>query len=87
MSGWDELDGAIAPAEPDQKTIDINILIARVFGTEDGQKVLTWLRNSYLEQPCWQPGADSSLGQWREGQNSVIRNLEARIRKAKNDDR
>lgn len=87
MSGWDDLEGNPAPVEQDQKQIDLNILIARTFGTEDGEKVLAWMRRFYLEQPCWQPGAESSYGQWREGQNAVIRDIEARIRKAKTNDR
>ena len=87
MSGWDDLEGSPAPVEQDQKQIDLNILMARTFGTEDGEKVLAWMRRFYLEQPCWQPGAESSYGQWREGQNAVIRDIEARIRKAKTNDR
>ena len=87
MSGWDDLEGGPAPIEQDQKQIDLNILMARTFGTEDGEKVLAWMRRFYLEQPCWQPGAESSYGQWREGQNAVIRDIEARIRKAKTNDR
>lgn len=87
MSGWDDLESDFAPVEQDQKQIDMNILMARTFGTDDGEKVLAWMRQFYLEQPCWQPGADTSFGQWREGQNAVIRDIEARIRKAKTNDR
>ena len=83
MSGWDDLEAGAAPVEQDQTQIDLNILMARTFGSDDGVKVLAWMRRFYLEQPCWQPGADSSFGQWREGQNTVIRDIEARIRKAK----
>lgn len=81
---WEDLEEA-APPEPGQATIDINLLMARTFGSDEGQKVLAWMREFYLEQPCWQPGADASLGQWREGQNAVIRDIEARIRKARNE--
>ena len=87
MSGWDDLESDFAPVEQDQKQIDMNILMARTFGTDYGKKVLAWMRQFYLEQPCWQPGADASFGQWREGQNAVIRDIEARIRKAKTNDR
>ena len=87
MSGWDDLESDFAPVEQDQKQIYMNILMARTFGTDDGEKVLAWMRRFYLEQPCWQPGADASFGQWREGQNAVIRDIEARIRKAKTNDR
>jgi len=84
MSGWDDLEGGTQAIELDQKHIDINLLFARTFGTEEGQKVLAWLRDTYLEQPSWQPGADSSFGMFREGQNSIVRDIESRIRRAKN---
>ena len=83
MSGWDDLEEAPTVAREDQKQIDLNVLMSRTFGSEDGKKVLAWMRKFYLEQPCWQPGAESSFGQWREGQNTVVRDIEARIRKAK----
>ena len=81
---WADLEGDTQAIELDQKHVDINLLFARTFGTEEGQKVLAWLRDNYLENPSWQPGADSSFGHWREGQNSVIREIEARIKRAKN---
>lgn len=84
MSGWEDLEGDTQPIELDQKHVDINLLIARTFGTEEGQKVLIWLRETFLEQPTWQPGAEDSFGHWRSGQNTVIRELEARIKRAKN---
>jgi hypothetical protein len=83
MSGWDELEAQVSVQEDDLPKMDIDLLMARAFGTEEGMKVLAWMREKYLEQPCWHPGADASLGQWREGQNAVIRDIEARIRKAK----
>lgn len=83
MSGWEDLEGDTEAIELDQKHIDINLLIARTFATEEGQKVLSWLRETFLEQPTWQPGAEDSFGHWRSGQNTVIRELEARIKRAK----
>jgi hypothetical protein len=82
MSGWDDLEGS-QEFEPDQKGVDLNLMFARTFGTDEGKRVLAWMREFYLEQPCWQPGTDQSLGVFREGQNSVIRDIETRIRKAK----
>jgi hypothetical protein len=82
MAGWDDLEGS-EPFEPDQKGVDLNLMFARTFGTDEGKRVLAWMREFYLEQPCWQPGTDQSLGVFREGQNSVIRDIETRIRKAK----
>jgi hypothetical protein len=83
MSGWQDIDEQAGLIQDDQAD-DINLLVAKTFGTDAGQKVLAWMRDFYIERPCWEPGADSSLGQWREGQNSVIRDIEARIRKARN---
>lgn len=79
--GWDDLEQQHQAI--DDGVMNIDLLMARTFSTEEGRKVLAWMRQRYLEQPCWQPGADPSLGQWREGQNAVIRDLEGRIRKAK----
>lgn len=82
MSGWADLEPQL-PFIDERPAMDIDLLMARTFSTEEGKKVLAWMRERYLEQPCWQPGADPSLGQWREGQNAVIRDIEGRIRKAK----
>lgn len=83
MSGWDDLEAEPTAFEPDQDRVDLNLQVAKTFASVEGQKVLAWLREFYLEQPCWQPGSDSSLGVFREGQNSVVRDIENRIRKAK----
>jgi hypothetical protein len=83
MAGWQDIDEQAGLIQNDQAE-DLNLLVAKTFGTDAGQKVLAWMRDFYIERPCWEPGADSSLGQWREGQNSVIRDIEARIRKARN---
>jgi hypothetical protein len=83
---WEDLE--TAPAyEPEQTGVDLNLQMARTFATDEGKMVLAWLRDFYLEQPCWQPGADQSMGAFREGQNSVIRDIENRIRKARNNER
>lgn len=80
--GWDSVEPMnVVPI--DRKKEDLDIQIARAFSTEEGQKVLTWLREQYLERPSWQPGAESSFGFFREGQNSVIRDLETRIKRIK----
>ena len=82
MAGWEELEPMNVVAI-DRKKEDLDILIARTFSTENGQKVLAWLREQYLENPSWQPGAESSFGFFREGQNSVIRDIEKRIKRIK----
>ncbi len=82
MSGWDDMEPAEAPPV-DQRRDDLDIMIARTFSTENGQRVLAWLRETYLENPSWQPGAESSYGFWREGQCSVVRDLEKRVKRVK----
>jgi len=85
VEGWDGL----RLAEPDtlktnkQEQEDIDRLYLRVFGSEDGQKLLTHLRSLTIEQPTWYPGEDASHGYAREGQNSLVREMERRINKAR----
>ena len=79
---WDDIEPDVTIPE-DRNRDDLDILIARTFSTENGQKVLAWLRETYLENPSWQPGAESSYGFYREGQNAVIRDIEKRIKRIK----
>lgn len=65
------------------KQRDLDTLYALVFQSEAGAKVLADLRQSYLEQPTWFPGDDASHGFHREGQNSVVRQIEGRIKRAR----
>jgi hypothetical protein len=85
MPGWDELEAPVGQDVRDtqQAVEDLNKLCLRVLATEDGQKLMGWLRSALLEQPVAVPGADPSHAFYREGQNSVVRDLEARITKAR----
>lgn len=87
MAGWDDLEAlpTVDAAEVVSKRQELDRLMQRVFGTDDGKKLLRWMREAYLENPSWQPGADNSYGYWREGQNAVIRDIEMRIRRAINE--
>jgi len=84
---WDELE-AIGQAtdirEVSQLREDTDRLVLRVLGSEDGQALMRWLRDTILEQPVAVPGASSDYAFYREGQNSVVRDLEARIKRARN---
>ncbi len=83
--GWEDLESVAADIRDiSTKTDDLNKLCLRVFGDEDGQKLMQWLDEAYLNQPVAVPGSDPSFGFYREGQNSVIRDLIARITKARN---
>lgn len=87
MSGWDDLE---APDQTDdireakQKREDNDRLTLRVFGTEDGQKFLQWLRQMYVDVPVAVPGTDPSHAYFAEGQRTVVRDIEARITRARN---
>jgi hypothetical protein len=59
-------------------------LCLRVFGTEEGQKLFKWLRDQTVEQPAWNPGADVSYGYFLEGRCSLVKEIEARINRARN---
>ena len=85
MAGWEDLEQGLPLDIRDvsQAREDLDRLALRVLGDEDGQKLMDWLRQSVLEQPVALPGADPSYAFYREGQNSVIRDLEARINKAR----
>ena len=62
---------------------DIDRLYLRVFGSEDGQQLLTHLRSLTIEQPTWYPGESASHGYAREGQNSLVREIERRMQRAR----
>ena len=51
--------------------------------TEAGAKVLSDLRKRTIEQPTWFPGDDASHGYYNEGRASVVREIEARIIRAR----
>lgn len=86
VDGWDglkEVDPEIAKKQQVDKD-DVDRLYQRVFGSDDGQKLLTHLRSMTIEQPTWYPGEDASHGYAREGQNSLVREIERRINRARN---
>lgn len=85
MAGWDDLDQPLPLDVRDVKQArdDLDRLALRVFGNDDGKKLLQWLRDSVLEQPVALPGSDSSYAYYREGQNSIVRDIEARLIRAR----
>jgi|TARA_R100000329_G_scaffold78910_2_gene67656 hypothetical protein len=83
---WDELTLLDEQAVEHKEYINVtelNRLYARVFNTDDGQKVLKHLRAITIEQPAFIPGEEASYGFCREGQNSLIREIEKRIARAR----
>lgn len=82
--GWDGVDATIEPIRLKNMDLqrDMDIQFQRCFSTEAGKKVLEHLRSITIEQPAWVPGAEPSYGYAREGQNSIVREIEQRIRRA-----
>ena len=83
--GWDGLrsvDPKIAEKQQVDKD-DIDRLYLRVFASDDGAQLLTHLRALTIEQPTWYPGEEASHGYAREGQNSLVREIERRMKRAR----
>lgn len=85
MAGWEDLENQLPLDVRDvsQARDDLDRLTLKVLGDEDGQKIMSWLRQTVLEQPVALPGSDSSYAYYREGQNSIVRDLEARLIRAR----
>ena len=83
---WDELEAIGQTSDSravEQKRDDLSRLVLRVFGSEDGQKLLAWMRDMYVNVPIAVPGTDPSHAFFAEGQRNVIRDIEARINQAR----
>jgi hypothetical protein len=82
---WDELEaiGQSDVREVAQQRDDLARLVFKVFSTEDGNKLLTWLKDVYVNVPIAVPGTDSSHAYFAEGQRNVVRDIEARIKQAR----
>jgi hypothetical protein len=84
MAGWEDLEAIpMDIRDVTQAREDLDRLCLRLLGSEDGQKLMVWLRQAVLEQPVATPGADPSFAFYREGQNSIVRDLEARLIRAR----
>jgi len=85
MAGWEDLEQALPLDIRDvsQKRDDLDRLCFRVLGGEDGKKLMEWLRQAVVEQPVALPGSDPSYAFYREGQNSIVKDLEARLIRAR----
>lgn len=82
---WQDLEEQEKPdiREVTQARDDLARLCLRVFGSEDGQKLMEWLRQQYLDVPIAVPGTDPSFAFYAEGCRSVVRDIEARIQQAR----
>ena len=83
---WDELDAIGQNSDirdVDQKREDLARLTLRLFSSEDGQKLLQWLKYMYVNVPIAVPGTDPSHAFFAEGQRTVVRDIEVRINTAR----
>jgi hypothetical protein len=84
MNDWDVIRDFAAPIKgAADSQADMDKLYAHLFMSPEGQKVLADLRSRTIEQPSWFPGEDASHGFAREGQNSIVRMIEERIKRAR----
>lgn len=83
---WEELE-AIGKTEDvrdvTQAREDIARLHLRVFASEDGQKLLEWLREVYVNVPIAVPGTEPSHAYFADGQRKLVMDIEARIKRAR----
>jgi hypothetical protein len=83
--GWEGLEAQQTDVRDEmQRREDLSKLCFRVLASsEEGKKLMVWLRQTIIEHPVAVPGADPSYAFYREGQCSVVRDLENRIKLAK----
>ena len=81
--GWEGLDAMPNPNARIEPT-ELEKLYQQVFSTDQGQKLLTHLKKTYLDVPTWTPGYDNSFGYFRDGQNSIVREIILKLRRARN---
>ena len=83
-TGWEGIEVLNEkPLPTKDNQLELDKAFARTFETEEGRKVLQFLISKTLHQPTWIPGGDTSFGFAREGQNSIIREIQTRIERAK----
>lgn len=81
---WDDLETQDNDIRDNsQARDDIDRLILRVFTSEDGANLLDWLRQVYVDVPVAAPGTDPSFAYFAEGQRNVVRDVIARIQRAR----
>lgn len=73
--------------EAEAKRYELNHQFRECFESPSGKVVLDWLEQHTLQTPTWWPAADYNKsvanGFFREGQNSLIRQIKDMIKQAK----
>lgn len=83
MNDWDIKPDLQQVAESQKKQYEENMDFYKAFGTQSGKKVLEWLTKNTLDSPTWWPSQSEKFGYFREGQNSLVRQLKSKIQQAK----
>lgn len=83
MNEWDINPDLGQVKENLRKEYEENIEFLKTFTTPAGKKVLEWLKLHTLEAPTWWPSQSEKFGYFREGQNSLVRQLEKKIQQAR----
>ena len=86
-----QLDWNIGSNEPDTEQLEIqrqkdyeqDVAFLVAFSTPNGKKVMDWLQLHVLDAPTWWPSQPSEYGYFREGQNSLVRQIKDKIKRAK----
>lgn len=65
--------------EQKQQRLQLTKDFVATFNSEHGQRVLEYFKNHTLNQASWMPGSPEGQAEWREGQNTIIREIEHRI--------
>jgi|TARA_R110001583_G_scaffold44227_1_gene140197 hypothetical protein len=65
---------------------DFDAMIARLFKTPDGKKILSHWEERYIKAPVCVPTQPAEQGFYREGQNSVIRTIQNAIKRREHGD-
>jgi len=80
--GWESL---VTPEQQESKEqrkerLQLNKDFVATFSTEHGKRVLDYFKRFTVNSPSWFPGYTDGHAQWREGQNAIIREIEARLK-------
>lgn len=84
--GWDSLLEPQTHQETDeekQKRHQHKKDFVATFSSDYGKRVLDYFKSHTVDSPTWVPGFVEGQAQWREGQNSIIREIENTIKVTK----
>ena len=82
--GWDGVnaDSPLPPGEGETFQGELDRAIRRIHESDDGKMLFDYLVGAFMQQPSWAPGYSTDFGFYREGQNTLIRELIVRSERA-----